>query len=235
MNKRLLVAGSVRALTRYKLRSFLMSLGIVVGVAALVGSCWWVIVRYQLDFWPGLAIVSGVGVAKALWAPKGYGRTPPLAAVGVLLVGIGVGANLGMSGNGDLFRSTNPLLFERLVGALSPTTFVRFPQRVGCYLQPFWDARGQRVSPVQTSSSSAMVPQRCIDTCRETGARYAAVVGSSDCACSDVLTHRGRSRAVAAAGRICGEVADRCRRPCSGDPTQSCGGRGYGAVFMLRP
>jgi putative ABC transport system permease protein len=36
MNKRLLVAGSVRALTRYKLRSFLMSLGIVIGVAALV-------------------------------------------------------------------------------------------------------------------------------------------------------------------------------------------------------
>lgn len=36
MNKRLLVTGSVTALGRYKLRSFLMSLGIVVGVAALV-------------------------------------------------------------------------------------------------------------------------------------------------------------------------------------------------------
>jgi putative ABC transport system permease protein len=36
MNKRLLLAGSVRILTRYKLRSFFMSLGIVVGVAALV-------------------------------------------------------------------------------------------------------------------------------------------------------------------------------------------------------
>ncbi len=36
MNKRLLVTGSVRVLTRYRLRSFLMSLGIVVGVAALV-------------------------------------------------------------------------------------------------------------------------------------------------------------------------------------------------------
>jgi putative ABC transport system permease protein len=36
MNKRLLLAGSVRVLTRYKLRSFFMSLGIVIGVAALV-------------------------------------------------------------------------------------------------------------------------------------------------------------------------------------------------------
>ncbi len=36
MNKRLLLAASVRVLTRYKLRSFFMSLGIVVGVAALV-------------------------------------------------------------------------------------------------------------------------------------------------------------------------------------------------------
>ena len=36
MNKRLLLAGSVRVLTRYKLRSFFMSLGIVVGVGALV-------------------------------------------------------------------------------------------------------------------------------------------------------------------------------------------------------
>lgn len=36
MNKRLLLRGSVRVLTRYKLRSLLMSLGIVVGVAALV-------------------------------------------------------------------------------------------------------------------------------------------------------------------------------------------------------
>ena len=36
MNKRLLVAGSLRTLTRYKLRSFFMSLGIVIGVAALV-------------------------------------------------------------------------------------------------------------------------------------------------------------------------------------------------------
>jgi putative ABC transport system permease protein len=36
MNKRLLLAGSVRILTRYKLRSFFMSLGIVIGVAAVV-------------------------------------------------------------------------------------------------------------------------------------------------------------------------------------------------------
>jgi putative ABC transport system permease protein len=36
MNKRLLLTGSVRILTRYKLRSFFMSLGIVIGVAALV-------------------------------------------------------------------------------------------------------------------------------------------------------------------------------------------------------
>ena len=36
MNKRLLLAGSVRILARYKLRTFFMSLGIVVGVAALV-------------------------------------------------------------------------------------------------------------------------------------------------------------------------------------------------------
>ena len=36
MNKRLLMAGSVRILIRYKLRSFFMSLGIVIGVAALV-------------------------------------------------------------------------------------------------------------------------------------------------------------------------------------------------------
>ena len=36
MNKRLLLAGSIRSFTRYKLRSFFMSLGIVIGVAALV-------------------------------------------------------------------------------------------------------------------------------------------------------------------------------------------------------
>jgi putative ABC transport system permease protein len=36
MNTRLLIASSVRVLTRYKLRSFFMSLGIVIGVAALV-------------------------------------------------------------------------------------------------------------------------------------------------------------------------------------------------------
>jgi putative ABC transport system permease protein len=36
MNKRLLLAGSVRTLSRYKLRTFFMSLGIVIGVAALV-------------------------------------------------------------------------------------------------------------------------------------------------------------------------------------------------------
>ena len=36
MNKRLLLAGSLRTLTRYKLRTFFMSLGIVVGVASLV-------------------------------------------------------------------------------------------------------------------------------------------------------------------------------------------------------
>jgi len=36
MNTRLLLAGSLRTLTRYKLRTFFMSLGIVVGVASLV-------------------------------------------------------------------------------------------------------------------------------------------------------------------------------------------------------
>ena len=36
MNKRLLLAGSVRILTRHKLRSFFMSLGIIIGVATLV-------------------------------------------------------------------------------------------------------------------------------------------------------------------------------------------------------
>ena len=36
MNTRLLVASSTRVLTRYKLRSFFMSLGIIIGVAALV-------------------------------------------------------------------------------------------------------------------------------------------------------------------------------------------------------
>jgi len=36
MNKRLLMAGSVRIFMRYKLRSFFMSLGIVIGVAGLV-------------------------------------------------------------------------------------------------------------------------------------------------------------------------------------------------------
>jgi putative ABC transport system permease protein len=36
MNTRLLLTGSARALTRYKLRTFFMSLGIVIGVAALV-------------------------------------------------------------------------------------------------------------------------------------------------------------------------------------------------------
>ncbi len=36
MNKRLLFASSLRTLTRYKLRTFFMSLGIVIGVAALV-------------------------------------------------------------------------------------------------------------------------------------------------------------------------------------------------------
>ena len=36
MNKRLLLAGSVRVFTRYKLRSFFMGLGIVIGVASLV-------------------------------------------------------------------------------------------------------------------------------------------------------------------------------------------------------
>jgi putative ABC transport system permease protein len=36
MNRRLLLAGSVRVLSRYKLRTFFMSLGIVIGVAALV-------------------------------------------------------------------------------------------------------------------------------------------------------------------------------------------------------
>lgn len=36
MNRRLLLSGSVRVLARYKLRTFFMSLGIVIGVAALV-------------------------------------------------------------------------------------------------------------------------------------------------------------------------------------------------------
>jgi putative ABC transport system permease protein len=36
MNKRLLIRGSVRMFTRYKLRSFFMALGIVIGVATLV-------------------------------------------------------------------------------------------------------------------------------------------------------------------------------------------------------
>ena len=36
MNRRLMLAGSLRALTRYKLRTSFMALGIVVGVAALV-------------------------------------------------------------------------------------------------------------------------------------------------------------------------------------------------------
>ena len=36
MNKRLLLRGSLRTLNRYRLRSFFMGLGVVVGVAALV-------------------------------------------------------------------------------------------------------------------------------------------------------------------------------------------------------
>jgi putative ABC transport system permease protein len=83
MNRRLLMAGSVRILARYKLRTFFMSLGIVIGVAALVvmrsmgsGAEEQMLNKIEKMFSAGSVIVSNSGGGM-----KGGRRTPGLLTI----------------------------------------------------------------------------------------------------------------------------------------------------------
>ena len=201
-------------------------------IALAVGTCWFVVIRYQLDFWPPIAVAGALGlhwlatVARHPWQRAGL--------VGAVSLGALVGVLLGMSGNGDLFRARSPELFERLAGALSPSALLEFPRRLGCYRLPFRDLGGQDHSVAQPLDD-AQSPEACSQRCRAVGARYATALKPGQCACSNVLAHRGRSRAMTAEPWIAGRNVDYCQRPCAGDPSRTCGTTGYGDVFMLRP
>src|SRR5262245_8245306 len=72
-------------------------------IALTVGTCWYVIARYELDFWPPLALASALGLGwLATVATRHWQRALLVTAVGL---GVLVGLLLGMSGNGDLLRA----------------------------------------------------------------------------------------------------------------------------------
>jgi len=201
-------------------------------IALAVGTCWFVIVRYQLDFWPPVVVAGALGLCWLATVARRHWQRAGLA--GALALGVLVGVLLGMSGNGDLLRARSPRLAEKLAGSLSPSALLEFPRRLGCYRLPFRDLGGHDHAVAQPADDAPSL-ETCSQRCRLIGARYATVLKPGQCACSNVLAHRGLSRAMAAEPGIAGRNVDYCQRPCAGDPSQTCGTAGYGDVLMLRP
>jgi putative ABC transport system permease protein len=78
MNTRLMMAGSVRVFTRYKLRSFFMSLGIIIGVASLVvmRSMGMGAERSMMDKVERMLGASGIILVNSADARRGGNRDP---------------------------------------------------------------------------------------------------------------------------------------------------------------
>nr|XP_054772054.1 uncharacterized protein LOC129280020 [Lytechinus pictus] len=93
------------------------------------------------------------------------------------------------------------------------------------YLGCFVDVPGNRVLSGNMNMSQSMSISYCIQFCQESTTAnyiYAGVEGGYECYCgeaSDNYTRHGVG------------VDSNCSFPCHGDPTESCGGSGYIAVF----
>lgn len=200
-----------------------------VAIAPTVGTCWFAVARYQLDFWPPIALAAALGLGLLAGAATRLWQRAALASVAAL--GVLVGLLLGMSGNGDVFRARSPKLFEQLAGSLSPSSLVEFPRRMGCYRRPFSDLGGHDHA-VGGPADPAPSAETCSQRCRELGARYATVREPGQCGCSNVLAHRGLSRVKPAEGEpadaawtiASGRAPTTRRRPAArpDSPTCSC-------------
>nr|XP_054772066.1 uncharacterized protein LOC129280032 [Lytechinus pictus] len=114
-----------------------------------------------------------------------------------------------------------------------------FPPTSGCssagsaschgegYLGCFVDVSGNRVLSGSMNTSLFMSMSYCIQFCQESTTAnyvYAGVEAGYECYCgeaSDNYTRHGVG------------VDSECSFPCHGDPTESCGGSGYIAVFRI--
>lgn len=65
--------------------------------------------------------------------------------------------------------------------------------------------------------SATNTPQTCIQKCRKLGYAFAGVQYGESCLCGNEYGKHGKS--------------DRCDYPCTGDPTQTCGGYGTNAIY----
>lgn len=88
------------------------------------------------------------------------------------------------------------------------------PRRVGCFKdRPGRDLNGSR------SDSSAMTPASCIALCKSQGFAYAATQYGRQCFCGNSYGQYG--------------AADNCNMPCSGNPSELCGGFYANSVYKI--
>ncbi|KAH1434190.1 hypothetical protein KXX32_000683 [Aspergillus fumigatus] len=74
-----------------------------------------------------------------------------------------------------------------------------------------------------SSSSDDMTVQKCIQTCKKGGYTYAGVEYSRECYCGNSIAPE-KMPSVSPMGK--------CLHPCSGDPSQNCGGSGYIGLYQ---
>lgn len=68
-------------------------------------------------------------------------------------------------------------------------------------------------------AGAANTPQRCVETCRRLGYRYAGLQDAQSCLCGDSYGRYGQ--------------ASNCNLPCTGDPRQICGGFSANSVYRI--
>ena len=89
---------------------------------------------------------------------------------------------------------------------------------MGCYN----DGTSPRALPFAIGSTTGMTVEKCLEHCRSLGdARYAGLQFSHYCHCGNDYN-------------MYGEAAEtECRRPCSGNPQQYCGGSLKNSVYFV--
>lgn len=100
--------------------------------------------------------------------------------------------------------------------AAKPVRDVPTPTVESAYLGCFNDTSTLELNGY-LERSPANTPENCIRTCRERGFAYAGVQYGESCLCGDQYGRYGQS--------------DNCNYPCTGDPTQTCGGYGTNAIY----
>ncbi|CAH1776387.1 unnamed protein product [Owenia fusiformis] len=101
--------------------------------------------------------------------------------------------------------------------ALYCSSDVQISEYLGC----FEDLYGNRDLPQSTSTVGTVIPQSCIDACRnlEQGYLYAGLQNGGGCFCGTSYGKHGPST--------------RCDKACPGDSTQICGGYDANNIYVI--